>query len=92
MRAKRTENTDCVAKLRGGTEDNDLWYYRMEAEDPKINLQGEVICSVWVPTHEERERIANGENVRLIIWYDKIPPIAMDVTDEKVMGPNVDQG
>lgn len=88
MKAKRTENSDSVLKLRGGTEDNDLWYYRIEAEDEVLGV-GTAICSVWVPTHEERERIANGENVRLITWSDGHPPVSMDVVDEKVLGVNV---
>jgi hypothetical protein len=43
-----------------------------------------VICSVWVPSPEEREAIANGENIRLMVWGYGIPPFAMDTTDEKI--------
>lgn len=83
MRPHRTEFTDDVYHLRGGTEDNDLWTYTHEAVDG--DFVGTVICSVWVPTPEERERISNGENIRLVIW-GKQPPVAMDLTDEKILG------
>jgi len=43
-----------------------------------------VIASVWVPTLEEREQIANGMNVRLLVWGTTIQPFAMDITDEKL--------
>lgn len=77
MRARRTHNSTRVFRLPGGTEDNDLWVY-----DVQDNDGDNVICSVWVPTDEEREAIANGENVRLMVWGYGIPPFAMDTTDE----------
>jgi hypothetical protein len=79
MRARRTENTSRVFRLPGGTEDNDLWVYDMADPDGY-----HVICSVWEPTQEERERIATGWNVRLMIWGTGIPPVAVDTTDEKL--------
>ena len=77
MRARRTHNSTRVIRLPGGTEDNDLWVY-----DVQDNDGDNVICSVWVPTDEERDAIANGENVRLLVWGLRIPPFAMDTTDE----------
>lgn len=79
MRARRTEHTNRVLKLPGGTEDNDLWFYEVEQDGQRI------ICSVWVPTEEERNRIANGENIRLLVWGGH-PPVALDITDEKIKG------
>ena len=64
-------------RLPGGNEDNDLWVYDI-ADD-----QGQhVIASVWEPTKKEREAIARGENIRLLVWGDGIPPFAIDTTDE----------
>lgn len=87
MQAKRTQFTDKVLKLPGGTEDNDLWYYAMQAAEAQgVSV---VICTVWVPTQAERERIAKGENIRLIVWGVRHPPVSMDLTDERVMGVDV---
>lgn len=79
MRPRRTHNSTRVFRLLGGTEDNDLWVYDL-ADDDGDN----VICSVWVPSLEEREAIANGYNIRLMSWGTSIPPYAIDITDEKL--------
>jgi len=79
MRNRRTEFCDTVHELPGGNEDNDLWAYA--TEDSHKN---EIIASVWVPTDEEREKIANGWNVRLLVWGKRTPPVAVDITDEKL--------
>ena len=77
VKGRRTHFTTRVFRLPGGTEDNDLWVYDMA--DGQNN---HVIVSVWEPSQKEREAIANGENIRLLIWGDGIPPIALDTTDE----------
>jgi hypothetical protein len=66
-----------VFRLPGGTEDNDLWVY-----DLHDCFENSIIASVWEPSKEEREAIANGENIRLLVWGKGIPPFAMDTTDE----------
>jgi len=71
-----------VIRLPGGTEDNDLWVY-----DMIDNESHHVICSVWEPSKEQREAIANGENIRLIVWSDRMSPVAMDTTDEPLGKP-----
>ena len=82
VKARRTHNTDRVFRLPGGTEDNDLWVY-----DLTDGHNNHVIASVWEPTKKEREAIANGENIRLLVWGDGIPPFAMDTTDEPLGKP-----
>lgn len=77
MKPRRTENSTRVFRLPGGTEDNDLWVYDLPDDDGN-----NVICSVWQPSPKEREAIANGENVRLLVWGTGIPPFAIDTTDE----------
>lgn len=77
VKGRRTHFSTRVFRLPGGTEDNDLWVCDMA--DARGN---QVIASVWEPTKKERERIANGENIRLLIWGSGIPPIAVDTTDE----------
>lgn len=70
-------------RLPGGTEDNDLWVYDMLDNDGQ-----HVILSVWEPTPQERTAIANGDNIRLMIWGDAVPPIALGLTDEPLGKPH----
>lgn len=72
MRPRRTWISNAVFRLLGGNEDNDLWLYREEDEQ-----QGTLLRSTWEPTDEEREAIANGENIELIVWGDGHPPVSM---------------
>jgi hypothetical protein len=66
-----------VFRLSGGTEDNDLWVER--TEDAEGNP---CLCSVWVPTMEERLALADeANNVYLITWGTGTPPLAMGVTN-----------
>lgn len=69
--------TTRVFTLPGGTEDNDLWVYDLDDGSGH-----QVIASVWQPTDEERERIAAGWSIRLLVWTDRMPPVAIDTTDE----------
>lgn len=80
MKPVITENTDVNFILPGGTDENDLPAYRMFD-----SVRQPTICSVWQPTPEERVRLAAGENVRLVIWGTGQPPVAIDVTDERVI-------
>lgn len=87
MKPRRTHFTNRVFTLPGGTEDNDLWVYDIPDDN-----ENNVIASVWVPTDEERERIAKGENVRLLVWGRNMFPVAMDVTDESLgKNPKLDE-
>lgn len=76
MKARRTHNSNQVLGLRGGTEDNDLWI-RSEGH----SCGHVTMTSVWEPTPEEREAIANGENVELIVWGKGHPPVMVRTTD-----------
>jgi hypothetical protein len=84
MRARRTHLTTRTLALPGGNEDNDLWVYDL----PDGNGR-HVIASVWEPDDDERDAIARGENVRLLIWAIRgtQPPVAIDVTDEPLGKP-----
>lgn len=85
MRARRTERTDKVLRLPGGTEDNDLWFY-IETFDDEVLGVVPAICSVWVPSDEERKAIAEGQNIRLIVFADHFNPTTIDITDERIGG------
>ena len=79
MKPTATPHTDTVFKLPGGTDENDL-PVTVYDED----LGGPCLGSTWVPTDEEREAIALGANVELIVFGQGHPPVAMRLADYKV--------
>jgi hypothetical protein len=40
-----------------------------------------VLISVWEPSPDERQRIADGENIALCIWGTGHPPVLLVPTD-----------
>lgn len=76
MRARRTVLSDFVFRLPGGTEDNDLWVQRRVDTDERP-----VMSSTWEPTEEERQAIAAGANIELLIWGGGHPPVSVTTTD-----------
>lgn len=85
MRPRRTHESQKAISLPGGNEDNDLWVC-LKRDDNNYP----VLTSVWEPTAEEREKIANGENIELMVWAVKTPPVAVAVTDVPLGKPPVD--
>jgi len=78
MKPRRTHRSTTVFTLTGGTEGNDLY-----AEQRVMEETGNpVLGSVWVPTDEERQQIAAGWNVKLWVWGESHPPVAILTTDE----------
>lgn len=75
MKPRRTIASTGVLRLAGGNEDNDLWYESHE----DVSL-GHFFETVWEPTDEERQAIAGGANVQLLVWGSGHPPVAMAVT------------
>lgn len=73
MKPRRTHESNKVYRLQGGTEDNDLWVTEAVQEGTPI------IVSVWEPTLEERQAIADGENIELAVWGGQ-PPVALGTT------------
>jgi hypothetical protein len=76
IKPRRTHLSNVVWELPGGTEDNSLWAYNTE--------DGQVI-STWVPTDEQRARIAEGANIDLHVWGG-MPPVALLVNDRTPLG------
>lgn len=75
MKPRRTHDSNTVFRLVGGTEDNDLWAQQA------VDANGSpVIATVWEPTLQERQAIASGENVELIVWGRTTPPVAVTTT------------
>lgn len=82
MRARRTILSNSIFRLVGGTEDNDLWTRKFTHDDGSP-----LIGSTWVPTDEEREAIAAGHNIELIVWGEGVPPLAMRLDDTPLGRP-----
>lgn len=73
MRPRRTPASNQVFRLLGGTEDNDLWVQRVVQDGQPI------IRSVWELDDDERAAIAKGAHIRLHVFGDGTPPVALDV-------------
>lgn len=80
MKPAETVDSTTVFCLPGGSQENDLPVERATTPtgDP-------VIRSTWVPTDEEREAIANGENIELTVFGRSTPPVAMRITDVELI-------
>jgi hypothetical protein len=77
VRPVKTEITDVV--YRGPSPDiGDLWVHRVEPG---------VIMSVWEPSVQERELMAQGGRVVLWIHTEPIPPIALEIRDDYFTQP-----
>ncbi len=81
MKPRRTVASNHVLSLEGGNEDNDLWVTVSASDD-----ETPVMCSTWELTAEERERIAAGENVELIVFGTGHPPVQMRLTNVPIGG------
>jgi hypothetical protein len=82
MKPRRTVYSNQVFRLPGGTEDNDLWVMRDQHTDGSP-----LIRSCWVPDDDERQAIAAGANIELIIWGGGHPPVAMGVVSYPLGAP-----
>lgn len=83
MKPRRTVTSNHVLSLPGGNEDNDLWVTVGPASPED---QSPVICSTWELSAEERERVAAGENVELIVFGTAHPPVQMRLTNVPIGG------
>lgn len=82
MKPRRTVESTTVFRLVGGNEDNDLWV--TQAVD---NHGLPVIVSCWQPTADERQAIADGANLELVVWGEGTPPVAMGLTTVQLGRP-----
>jgi hypothetical protein len=89
MRPRRTPETTVVFRLRGGTEDNDLWTSRGTTDGmPWIE-------SVWELDDDERAAIAAGGTVELRVYMDVTPPVSLAIgpsLEERRTKPKPDDG
>lgn len=90
MRSARSEFSTTEHRMPPDNDpDRSLWTYYELVQDEGSDEPARVLASVWVPTLEERDAIAAGANIRLLMWARRTPPVAMDVTTEKIIGPNL---
>ena len=79
MKPVATVNSTTIHQLVGGTRENDL------PSEVRTDSDGSLtVTSVWEPTEEERDLIAEGYNIRLVVWGGQ-PPVALSVTDEETI-------
>lgn len=74
MRARRTPECNAVYALPGGNEDNDLHVERITTPDMEP-----LVISEWEFTPTEREAVAIGGRLQLIIHSHVVPPLGMAV-------------
>lgn len=74
LRPRRTHASNEVKRLPGGNEDNDLW----------VCNTGQHLISTWVPTDEQRARIAAGENIDLAILGQRQPPVILALSSTPI--------
>jgi len=67
-----------VFSLAGGNEDNDLWVEQAEYPDGTPYIR-----SVWELTDDERRKVAEGQNICLVIIGTGTPPVILRVTPEQ---------
>lgn len=86
MRPRRTATSTKVFHLEGGTEDNDLWVTEYAPENG-----GPCLGSTWVPTDEERQAIAEGVNIELLVFGTGTPPVAVRLSEYVLGRPSVQE-
>lgn len=80
MKPRRTVASNHVLSLEGGNEDNDLWVTVGPGDGAPT------ISSTWELTAEEREKIAAGENVELVVFGSAHPPVLLRITNVPIDG------
>lgn len=80
LNPRRFHSANKVWRLEGGTEDNDLWALNHEVNDQVMGVMP-AVTSVFVPTDEQRQQIADGANIALTVIGGQ-PPVMMRLTDE----------
>ena len=82
MRPRKTQRTNRVFSLPGGTQDNDLPAFIPPAEEGRAPR----IVSVFELAPEERAAIATGKaNVELTIYGTALPPVSLGVTRDRIL-------
>lgn len=79
---RRFHSANNVWRLPGGNEDNDLWAMQYEVDDTIMGLTT-AVTSVFVPTDEQRQAIADGQNISLTVLGGQ-PPVMLHLTDEPI--------
>lgn len=74
MKPVETPFTNAKFILKGGTEENNL------PAERTMDFEGTpCIVTMWEPTDEEKKQISQGTLIRLVVWGQNHPPVALDV-------------
>jgi ABC-type sugar transport system substrate-binding protein len=74
VKPARSEDADICLSLPGGTRENDLWVEATVDEGEQT-----VLVSTWDLSPEEVDAIVEGAKVRLVVWGQGHPPVALGV-------------
>lgn len=85
LNPRRFQSANKVWELAGGNEDNWLWALNHEVNDQVMGVMP-AVTSVFVPTDDQREQIAEGANIALTVIGGQ-PPVMMRLTDEPLGKP-----
>lgn len=77
MRHIKTNNTDKVFKLEGGTEENDLHV------ETGVSEYGPKLTSTWLPDEEDLAMLNAGGGVELVVWGTGHPPVSLAVAEKE---------
>lgn len=76
MRHIRSARANVVYTLPGGTDENDL-----HVEATLDEEQRTVLVSTWELDDEDRQAVADGARVELLVWGSGHPPVALRLAD-----------
>lgn len=77
MKPVRTEYTNAIFKLPGGTDENDL------PVEKNVDEQGRhVIVSTWELSEGELEDVIATGKIQLVVWGEGHPPIKLVTISE----------
>lgn len=81
MKPAILDRPDIIFRLVGGTDENNL-----HVERALDSGQQPVLVSTWELSDEERDLLASGSRIQLVVWGLTHPPVALRVEE-----PMVDQ-
>lgn len=70
------------------TEESNFTYlgFKPDIGDLPCRREDGVVYAVYAPTDEEREMIANGAQIQLGVHTEPIPPVSLNLVNEREVG------
>jgi hypothetical protein len=76
MRTIKTNHSDKVFVLEGGTEENDLHV------ELGMTEYGPTMTSTWMPDADDLATLNAGGGIELVIWGSGHPPVSLAVAEK----------